>query len=62
MDITFHLRVSGIKYKNLLKDITEAITINVQVSYKDYAEGVETADYQGEWNDTPKFIFDGGGN
>ena len=50
------------KIQNLLKDITEATTINVQVSYKDYAEGVETADYQGEWNDTPKFIFDGGGN
>lgn len=50
------------KIQNLLKDITEAITINVQVSYKDYAEGVETADYQGEWNNEPKFIFDGGGN
>ena len=48
------------KIQNLLKDITEATTINVQVSYKDYAEGIETADYQGEWNDTPKFIFDGG--
>ena len=50
------------KIQNLLKDITEATTINVQVQYKDYAEGIETADYQGEWNDTPKFIFDGGGN
>ena len=50
------------KIQNLLKDITEAITINVQVSYKDYAEGIETADYQGEWNNEPKFIFDGGGN
>lgn len=53
---------SWYKIQNLLKDITEATTINVQVSYKDYAEGIETADYQGEWNDTPKFIFDGGGN
>ena len=50
------------KIQNLLKDITEATTINVQVSYKDYAEGIETADYQGEWNNEPKFIFDGGGN
>ena len=50
------------KIQNLFKDITEATTINVQVSYKDYAEGIETADYQGEWNNEPKFIFDGGGN
>ena len=50
------------KIQNIYKDITEATTINVQVSYKDYAEGIETADYQGEWNDTPKFIFDGGDN
>lgn len=51
---------SWYKIQNLLKDITEATTINVQVQYKEYAEGIETADYQGEWNDTPKFIFDGG--
>ena len=50
------------KIQNISKNITEATTINVEVSYKDYAEGIETADYQGEWNDTPKFIFDGGGN
>ena len=50
------------KIQNLLKDITEATTINVQVQYKEYAEGIETADYQGEWNNEPKFIFDGGGN
>ena len=50
------------KIQNLLKDITDATTINVQVQYKDYAEGIETADYQGEWNNEPKFIFDGGGN
>ena len=50
------------KIQNIYKDITEATTINVQVSYKDYAEGIETADYQGEWNNEPKFIFDGGGN
>lgn len=50
------------KIQNLFKDITEATTINVQVRYKDYAEGIETADYQGEWNNEPKFIFDGGGN
>ena len=50
------------KIQNLFKDITEATTINVEVSYKDYAEGIETADYQGEWNNEPKFIFDGGGN
>ena len=50
------------KIQNISKNITEATTINVGVSYKDYAEGIETADYQGEWNDTPKFIFDGGGN
>ena len=50
------------KIQNLFKDITEATTINAQVSYKDYAEGIETADYQGEWNVEPKFIFDGGGN
>ena len=53
---------SWYKIQNLLKDITEATTINVQVQYKDYAEGIETADYQGEWNNEPKFIFDGGGN
>lgn len=50
------------KIQNISKNITEATTINVEVSYKDYAEGIEIADYQGEWNDTPKFIFDGGGN
>lgn len=50
------------KIQNIYKDITEATTINVQVQYKEYAEGIETAEYQGEWNDTPKFIFDGGGN
>ena len=50
------------KIQNIYKNITEATTINAQVSYKDYAEGIETADYQGEWNDAPKFIFDGGGN
>ena len=50
------------KIQNLFKDITEATTINVQVQYKEYAEGIETADYQGEWNNEPKFIFDGGGN
>lgn len=50
------------KIQNIYKDITEATTINVQVQYKEYAEGIETADYQGEWNNEPKFIFDGGGN
>lgn len=50
------------KIQNIHKDITEATTINVQVQYKEYAEGIETADYQGEWNNEPKFIFDGGGN
>lgn len=50
------------KIQNIYKNITTTTTINVEVSYKDYAEGIETADYQGEWNDTPKFIFDGGGN
>ena len=50
------------KIQNIYKNITEATTINVEVSYKDYAEGIETADYQAEWNNEPKFIFDGGGN
>ena len=50
------------KIQNIYKDITEATTINVQVQYKEYAEGIETADYQGEWNNEPKFIFDGGDN
>ena len=50
------------KIQNIYKNITEATTINAQVSYKNYAEGIETADYQGEWNNEPKFIFDGGGN
>ena len=50
------------KIQNIYKNITTNTTINVEVSYKDYAEGIETAEYQGEWNDTPKFIFDGGGN
>lgn len=50
------------KIQNIYKNITTTTTINVEVSYKNYAEGIETADYQGEWNDTPKFIFDGGGN
>ena len=50
------------KIQNISKNITEATTINVEVSYKDFAEGIETAEYQGEWNNEPKFIFDGGGN
>ena len=50
------------KIQNTYKYITTTTTINVEVSYKDYAEGIETADYQGEWNNEPKFIFDGGGN
>ena len=50
------------KIQNIYKNITTNTTINVEVSYKDYAEGIETAEYQGEWNDTPKFIFDGGDN
>ena len=50
------------KIQNIYKNITEATTINVQVQYKEYAEGIETAEYQGEWNNEPKFIFDGGGN
>ena len=50
------------KIQNIYKNITTNTTINVEVNYKDYAEGIETADYQGEWNNEPKFIFDGGGN
>ena len=50
------------KIQNTYKYITTTTTINVEVSYKDYAEGIETAEYQGEWNNEPKFIFDGGGN
>lgn len=50
------------KIQNTYKNIIEATTINVEVQYKEYAEGIETADYQGEWNNEPKFIFDGGGN
>lgn len=50
------------KIQNTYKYITTTTTINVEVSYKDYAEGIETADYQGEWNNEPKFTFDGGGN
>lgn len=50
------------KIQNTYKYITTTTTINAEVQYKEYAEGIEIADYQGEWNDTPKFIFDGGGN
>ena len=50
------------KIQNIYKNITTNTTINVEVNYKDYAEGIETAEYRGEWNNEPKFIFDGGGN
>ena len=50
------------KIQNTYKYITTTTTINAEVQYKEYAEGIETADYQGEWNNEPKFIFDGGGN
>lgn len=50
------------KIQNAYKYITTTTTINAEVQYKEYAEGIETADYQGEWNNEPKFIFDGGGN
>ena len=50
------------KIQNTYKYITTTTTINVEVQYKDYAEGIETADYQSEWNNEPKFIFDGGDN
>lgn len=50
------------KIQTINKNIISATTVNVEANYKEIAEGVETADYQGEWNETPNFILDGGGN
>lgn len=50
------------KIQTINKNIISASTVNVEANYKEIAEGVETADYQGEWNETPNFILDGGGN
>ena len=50
------------KIQNFNKNIISATTVNVVANYKEIAEGVETADYQGEWSETPNFILDGGGN
>lgn len=57
-EITFDSKWYNLE--DISKYIKSATTIDVQVVYKDIAEGIETADYEGEWNDEPKFILDGG--
>lgn len=50
------------KIQTINKNIISATTVNVVANYKEIAEDVETADYQGEWDETPNYILDGGGN